>query len=283
MDNGHRPAESIQAPTLHQATRHDVNPPLSRLDGPGTRMRVAAGYPQAGGESSRGEGPDSRMRAVSVDEGETIAADSLSLLSRRRSIRRLQEGELTPDALERIQEAILRTPSAYSVPLWHVVLIQERRRAFWNEIEGGFRAGLERDRLGRYLDRLDGFRGAAAVALIYEDRDAFPELRDAWNLSDEVAHSFVQQGLGMVQLAIWLALTAEGLVSSLQHWDWLVQERLARFLHLPSERYRLTATMPIGYPAEAPRAVNAPDRSRIISVDRGATDESIPEILGRQF
>jgi predicted oxidoreductase (fatty acid repression mutant protein) len=191
-----------------------------------------------------------------------------ALLGRRRSIRRLRHCELDTETLERVQEAILRTPSAYGVPVWHVVLVHQRRAAFWEEVELGFRASLSGDRLDRYLDRLQGFREAAAVALIYEDRDALPELRDAWNLSEETAHSFVQQGLGMVQLAIWLAVTAEGLATSLQHWDWLIQDRIAGFVDLPGERFHLAATMPIGLPAEEPRQATPIDRHRLLSLDR---------------
>ncbi len=167
-----------------------------------------------------------------------------------------------------MQEAILRTPSAYGVPVWHVVLVHQRRAAFWDEVKLGFRQFLSGERLERYLDRLQGFREAAAVALIYEDRDALPELRDDWNLSEETARSFVQQGLGMVQLAIWLAVTAEGLVTSLQHWDWLIQDRIADFIDLPADRYHLAATMPIGLPAEEPRQTTPIERQRLLSVDR---------------
>jgi uncharacterized protein len=191
-----------------------------------------------------------------------------ALLGRRRSIRRLRHCELAAETLERVQEAILRTPSAYGVPVWHVVLVHQRRAAFWDEVELGFRQFLSGERLERYLDRLQGFRAAAAVALIYEDRDSLPELRDAWNLSDETARSFVQQGLGMVQLAIWLAITAEGLVTSLQHWDWLIQDRIADFIGLPADRYHLAATMPIGLPAEEPRQTTPIERQRLLSVDR---------------
>lgn len=221
------------------------------------------------------------LPAVLLPPPSESATAYLALLGSRRSIRRLRAGELAPEILERIQEAILLTPSAYSVPPWHVVLLRQRRHSFWDEIECGFRDALEGERLARYLDRLAGFREASAVALIYEDRAAFPELRDAWSLSDEVAEAFVQQGLGMVQLSIWLALTAEGLVTSLQHWDWLVQERLARFLELPSERYRLAATLPIGYAAEEPRPVSSINQERVVSVDRGATQTTRSE-SGRQ-
>src|SRR5262245_25572502 len=158
-----------------------------------------------------------RERGAALLEAPIEPSIYAALLGRRRSIRRLRHCELDPETLERVQEAILHTPSAFSVPVWHVVLVHQRRAAFWGEVERGIRAALSGERLERYLDRLQGFRAAGAVALVYEDREALPDLRDSWNLSDETARSFVQQALGMVQLAIWLAVTAEGLVTSLQH------------------------------------------------------------------
>ena len=71
----------------------------------------------------------------------------------------------------------------------------------------------------------------------------------------------------MAQLSLWLALTAEGLVTSLQHWDWLLEDRLATFLDAP-EQFRLAAVMPIGYPGEAPRAVERLPVGRVISEER---------------
>jgi hypothetical protein len=53
----------------------------------------------------------------------------------------------------------------------------------------------------------------------------------------------------MVQLALWLAIVAaEGLAASLQHWDSLIEDRVAALLGMPTARFRLVATMPLGYP-----------------------------------
>ena len=95
-----------------------------------------------------------------------------------------------------------------------------------------------------------------------------PHLRDAWQISESQAHAFVQQGIGMVQFAIWLALTNDELVTSLQHWEWLVEQRVAEFTSIPGERFKLTAVMPIGYAAEAPRVVERPAPERVISFER---------------
>jgi predicted oxidoreductase (fatty acid repression mutant protein) len=196
------------------------------------------------------------------------ANDFYALLANRRSIRRLLDGPFPDEIKQRIEEAIRLTPSAYNLPTFHVLLVHDRRAEFWAEIESAYHERLEGDRLERYLQRLDAFRGGVGAIAIYEDRPVHPQLRDAWNLSDDQARSFVQQALGMVQLAVWLALTSEGLVTSLQHWDWLVQDRLERFFELPADRFHLTAVMPFGYAGEAPRENDPIAAERVVSHDR---------------
>ena len=192
----------------------------------------------------------------------------LSLLARRRSIRRLRSGPFPESTQARLHEAVRLTPAAFNVASTHVVFVHAERAAFWRTVETGFRERLEGDRLERYLDRLDGFRPGVGAALIFEDTSARSALVDAWSITDDQALAFAEQGLGMVQFALWLALTAEGLVTSLQHWEWLLADRIADFTNLPQERFRLAAILPIGYPDEPPRTVEPIALERVISRDR---------------
>jgi predicted oxidoreductase (fatty acid repression mutant protein) len=178
-----------------------------------------------------------------------------AIMARRRSIRRLHDGPFSGDARARLLEAIRLTPAAYNLPPWRVILVHERRDDLWVEIERGFHETLSGDRLERYLDRLHGFREGVAVTLIFADRRVERALREEKGASPEVAQGFVQQALGMVQLALWLAITAEGMVTSLQHWDEWIGARAARFAGLPDDDFALIATMPIGYAAEEPKAI----------------------------
>jgi predicted oxidoreductase (fatty acid repression mutant protein) len=192
----------------------------------------------------------------------------LSLLERRRSIRRLRPGPFSAASLHRIVEAIRLTPAAYNLPPWHVVIIRDELSAYWRLVEQAVNERLDGDRRNRYLDRLDGFRGGVAVALIFEDVSVRQQLADAWQISLEQAGAFAEQGLGMVQLALWLAVTAEGLVASLQHWEWLLDDGVVDFVGLPTDQFRLIATLPIGHAGEEPRPTDRIQVDRIVSRDR---------------
>jgi uncharacterized protein len=205
-----------------------------------------------------------------VHENGNIEAPTLqAIMARRRSIRRLQDGPFSADTKTRLLEAIRLTPAAYNLPPWRVALVHERRDDLWAEIERGFCETLNGDRLERYLERLRGFREGVAVALIFADRRVERALREEKGASAEVAQGFVLQALGMVQLSLWLAITAEGLVTSLQHWDEWFGARAARFAGLTEDDFALIATMPIGYAAEEPKAVERAAAEQICAVDPG--------------
>lgn len=192
----------------------------------------------------------------------------VELLAKRRSIRKLRSGPFSRAARERLYEAVRLTPAAYNLPPWRAVFIDERREEFWDVIESAFRAGLSGDRLGRFLSRLEGYRGGLGAALFYEDLTVHDRLKEAWSLTDAQTAAFIQQSLGMAQLALWLALTQEGLASSLQHWDWLVERQVGEFLGLSPAERRLAVVMPFGYPNEAPRETEPIELHHVIAVDR---------------
>lgn len=200
----------------------------------------------------------------------SLAAPALQLqaiMAQRRSIRRLQDGPFSAAIRGRLREAVRLTPAAYNLPPWRVVLVHERREALWAEIELGFAESLSGDRLARYRERLQGFRPGVAVALIFVDRKVEQALREEKGASPDVAQGFVLQALGMVQLSLWLAITAEGLATSLQHWDEWIGERAARFAGLPEEEFALVATLPIGYPDEEPKVIERAAPEQICTVD----------------
>lgn len=203
--------------------------------------------------------PDHHAAALQLQE----------VMGRRRSIRRLQAGPFSPEAKSRLLEAIRLTPAAYNLPPWRVVLVHERGGELWDEIAAAFGETLEGERRERYLDRVTGFRDGVAVALIFADRAVERALIEEKGATPEVAQGFVQQALGMVQLSLWLAITAEGLATSLQHWEHLIGSRVARFTGLSQDDFALIVTMPIGYPAEEPRVIERAAAEQMCAVDPG--------------
>lgn len=202
-----------------------------------------------------------------------------NVFQNRRSIRRLQDGPFTPEMRQRVLEAVRLTPAAYNLPPWRVILVHERREETWQQIETAFRDHLIGERLERNLGRLEGFRPGVALALLYEDLRVGRTLRQEKGASPELATQFVQQALGMVQLSLWLALTAEGLSTSLQHWEEFLADRTEQLAGLPAADFQLAAAMPIGYAAEEPREIQRPDTAQVCAVDPGANSPSSTDLV----
>ena len=128
----------------------------------------------------------------------------LSLLGERRTVRSFGDGEIEPGLFEILTRAVEITPAAFSRPPWRVLIIHEDRFVLWEQIEESFRARLSNERLERYLDRLRQFSSGLGAILIFEDKRVQEILQTEHQLSAQVAHEFVHQALGMVQLSLWL-------------------------------------------------------------------------------
>jgi predicted oxidoreductase (fatty acid repression mutant protein) len=191
----------------------------------------------------------------------------LALLEQRRTIRELTSGPMESRLLTDLAQAVALTPAAFNRPPWRVVIVHERRHAFWETVELAIQTKLEGDRRDRYIQRLEQFRSGLGAVLIYEDRHIVQDLQRERQLTAETAASYVQQALGMLQLSLWLTLTNHGMGTSLQHWEWLLKDELVAHTGLPVDDFSLVAVMPFGFPGEAPPPSTRNDIADLIAID----------------
>ncbi len=184
------------------------------------------------------------MSAITTTEQAITLA---TLLEARRSTRKLTPASFSPDFVADLAAAARVVPSAFDTQPWRIVALRERNRAFWDRIEETITARLEGDRRMRYLARADGMRHGGMTLLVFEDR-ALSAPREGF--SEEEARDQAAQSIGMVQLALWLTITAHGLSTSLQHWHAIIEDIALDFVGLPQEAFRLVSFMPVGEGAE---------------------------------
>ncbi len=195
------------------------------------------------------------------------AAAIAALFDARRSIRKLDPAAFSPSLIADLAAATDSMPSAFNAQPWHVIVLQERNAAFWDAVEETFMARLDGDRRARYLTRAAGMRDGGMTLLIFEDC-ARTAPRDG--LTAEEARDQASQSLGMVQLALWLTITAHGLSTSLQHWHAIIGDVALAFVGLPRDAYRLVSFMPVGERTEP-----LPPREK--AVGRFSVDSATPE------
>lgn len=193
----------------------------------------------------------------------TAASMLLDTLAERRSVRRLRSGIFPPGLIDALAQASVLVPSAFDAQPWRVVVLHARHDEFWDRVTETIAERLEGDRRERYLDRAAWMRAGGMTLLIFED-SALTGPRD--NLTVEEARDQASQSQGMLQLALWLTIGAHGLVTSLQHWQFIIEDVAIAFAGLPSEGFLLVTFMPVGFAAEPPEP-RAPRPSRM-SVER---------------
>ncbi len=205
----------------------------------------------------------------------TAAASLLETFASRRSVRRLQPGVFSPGLIDDLVEAAGRVPSAFDAQPWRIIVLRERHAAFWDLIDELITRRLDGDRRDRYRARAEGMRSGGMTLLIFEDV-ALIDRRD--NVTVDEARDQASQSLGMLQLTLWLTLSAHGLVTSLQHWEWLMDDVALAFVGLPDSGFRLVTFMPVGSAVESP--VPHPSRPSRVSLEdvRRNPDDAVSKL-----
>ncbi|MEC0370457.1 nitroreductase family protein [Paenibacillus chibensis] len=182
-----------------------------------------------------------------------MSDEFFSALKGRRSIYAISKNvSVSDDKIQEIvNEAVKHTPSAFnSQSARVVVLLGEQHDKFWNLTEGTLKAVVPAENFQSTADKMAGFRSGYGTVLFFEDNAVIEGLQSQFELYKDNFPIWSQQSSGMLQLVIWTALEAEGLGASLQHYNPLIDQKVANEWNLPAS-WRLMAQMPFGN-VEAP-------------------------------
>ena len=171
-------------------------------------------------------------------------------LKERRSIYAISKETIVSN--ERIQEvineAVLHTPSAFnSQSARVVVLFGENHNKLWDITEASLKKIVPEENFAPTKEKIDSFRNGYASVLFFEDQNVVKNLQEQFSLYKDNFPVWSQQSSGMLQYVIWTALVVEGLGASLQHYNELIEEDVAKEWNIPSG-WKLVAQMPFGKP-----------------------------------
>ena len=171
-------------------------------------------------------------------------------LKERRSIYAISKE--TTVSNERIQEvineAVLHTPSAFnSQSARVVVLFGENHNKLWDITEASLKKIVPEENFAPTKEKIDSFRNGYASVLFFEDQNVVKNLQEQFSLYKDNFPVWSQQSSGMLQYVIWTSLAVEGLGASLQHYNELIEEDVAKEWNIPSG-WKLVAQMPFGKP-----------------------------------
>ncbi|KAJ9427420.1 Nitroreductase-like protein [Fusarium oxysporum] len=185
-----------------------------------------------------------------------LSANALiELAKNRRSIYTLSKN--LPISTQRITEIVnqttLETPSSFNSQSNRVVVLY----------------GAEHDKLWDITAdtlkaiRISGFKAAAGTVLFYVDNAAVEAMQTKFAIYADRFPPWAVQSAGIQQYLLWTALEAEGLGANLQHYNPLIDEKVAETWKIPST-WTLNAQLVFGAKtAEAAPKDYAPLEERV--------------------
>ncbi|GHU66588.1 nitroreductase [Clostridia bacterium] len=172
----------------------------------------------------------------------------LSAIKNRRSYYSLSKGiAVTPERIKDIvEQVVLATPSAFNSQSQRVVvLFGEQHDKLWNITKEVLRGIVPADAFAATEKKIDSFAAASGTILYYDETAVTKGLQEQYPLYSDNFPIWAQQSNGMLQSNIWNALEAEGLGASLQHYNPLIDDKVAVNWKLPAS-WKLIAQMPFG-------------------------------------
>jgi predicted oxidoreductase (fatty acid repression mutant protein) len=179
---------------------------------------------------------------MSVETLQTIAET-------RRSIYMLndQSPVSKDEVVKLVEHAVLHTPSAFNSQSSRlVVLFGEDHQKLWQITEDLLRAMVNDDeKFKSTADKMAMFKAGAGTILYFEDQSVIKGLQEQFPL---YAHNFpvwAEHTSAMHQYAIWNALAALNIGANLQHYNGVIDEKVAETWNIDSN-WKLIAQMVFG-------------------------------------
>lgn len=145
-----------------------------------------------------------------------------------------------------IKEAIRHAPSSFnSQSSRAVILFGEQSDKFWQLTKEALRPLVPADAFATTEQKLDGFAAGIGTVLFFEDQEVIKGLQEQFALYADNFPTFSEQSGGMAQFAVWTALAEAGIGASLQHYNPVVDEAVAKTWNIPAS-WLLRAQMPFG-------------------------------------
>ncbi|RYO76234.1 hypothetical protein DL766_007752 [Monosporascus sp. MC13-8B] len=151
-----------------------------------------------------------------------------------------------------IEEAIQAVPSGFNSQTNRaVVLFGAEHDKLWDIVTDVLQARVSEEQWESTRKKTAGFKGAAGTVLLYTDEARVGSF--AMNIPSYASEFpiWAGQSEGMLQLAVWTALELEGLGANLQHYNPLIDARIAEEWQVPGS-WRLRAQLVFGGRAKVP-------------------------------
>ena len=169
------------------------------------------------------------------------------------------------EVLEIIDNAVKYSPSAFNSQTAHaVVLLGDNHQKLWD---------ITFEELGKFLPnedakaatkaKFDGFAAAYGTILFFEDHDVVKGLQEQFPSYADNFPIWSEQATGIASFAVWNALAEAGVGANIQHYNPVIDERVAKEWNIPANLV-LRAQMPFGEIVGEPAPIERKSRVRVV-------------------
>ncbi|MCI1633613.1 MAG: nitroreductase family protein [Liquorilactobacillus nagelii] len=173
----------------------------------------------------------------------------LDLLKKRRTIYNLGRNvTLEKDELTAIiKEAVRQSPTAFNNQSTRaIVLYGAASEKVWNIVADRLKTEVPNEAAyTKTKQKIATFKAGFGTVLLFTDQPTVKDHEEKFTLYADNFQDWSEQGLGGAQQNIWLALAANGLGASLQHYNPLIDDQIRQAFDVPTG-WVLRAEMPFG-------------------------------------
>ena len=174
------------------------------------------------------------------------------------------------EVVDLIERVAVQVPSAFNSQSQRaVVLFGQAHHRLWSIVLASLRKVVSDDEaFRRTVEKIAGFDAAHGTVLYFDDTAVTDDLAARFPLYADNFSVWAEQSNGMLQLAVWTALSEAGLGANVQHYNPLIDQAVREEFALPRQ-WRLIAQMPFGDvvdPAGEKTVVPVEERVRVIGL-----------------
>ncbi|WP_028897788.1 nitroreductase family protein [Prevotella sp. HUN102] len=184
-----------------------------------------------------------------------MAKTFLEAMAHRRSYYALKNESPISDKeiINIVNEAVKHVPSAFNSQSTRVVvLLHEKHQRVWDITKEILQGIVPAEAFQATKEKIEGaFQSGYGTILFYEDQRPVKTLQEQFPSYAPNFPVWSEHTNAMHQFAIWTLLEDAGFGASVQHYNPLIDERVAKEFDIPSD-WKLIAEMPFGAPAGEP-------------------------------
>jgi len=162
---------------------------------------------------------------------------------------------LPAQIIEVVENLVKEVPSSFNMQSGRVVVaLGDNHDKIWNITKNILKKIVPAENFAATEEKINGFAGAYGTVLFFDETETVQTMQKQFAAYADNFPVWAQQANGMLQFAIWTALTDLGLGANLQHYNPLIDDQVKEAFAIPAS-WKLIAQMPFGQPVQAVKAI----------------------------